>query len=291
MRVQIVQVPYDSGNRLQRMGKGPDHLIQHQAHLGLVQRGHEIGILRIESDGEFTTEIGTSFELNRKISTSVRTARTDGGWPLILAGNCFTAVGTLSGIDVRPLGIVWFDAHGEFNTPETTLSGFLDGMGLAVATGRCFKNLVKTIPGFKALPGKDIVLVGTRDLDPPERRLLEKSAITVVWAEQIRSAGIRSSLLPALSALRSITESIYLHIDLDSLDPEVCISNSLVPPGGMYLEQLQEAIRMVGERFVLVAATISAYDPSLDSDGRARQAASALMETIVSTVEGQTTIL
>ena len=94
----------------------------------------------------FLSEIGTAFELNRLLSKEVKAAVGDGMFPMVLSGNCNSCLGTIAGINSGQLGVVWFDAHGEFNTPETTQSGFLDGMPLAMATGRCWKTILKTIP-------------------------------------------------------------------------------------------------------------------------------------------------
>ena len=86
-------------------------------------------------------------------------------------------VGTLGGLGTGPTGVRWFDAHGDFNTPESTLGGFLDGMALAIATGRCWIGLAATVPGFTPVAEENVVLVGARDLDPAEGELLRASRV------------------------------------------------------------------------------------------------------------------
>ncbi len=148
MKIQIIQVPYDSGYRDLRQGCGPTYFIDQNLDGMLEADGHQVRTTRIDAKAEFTTEIGTAFELNRLLSVEVKAAVESGSFPIVLAGNCNSCLGTIAGIGSAKLGVVWFDAHGEFNTPETTRSGFLDGMPLAMATGRCWKSILETIPGF-----------------------------------------------------------------------------------------------------------------------------------------------
>src|SRR5579859_3129828 len=160
--VQIILAPYDSGYREWRMGQGPQYVLEHGLRNALVQRGYNIASKSIEVN--LVTENATAFAVCRALSERVKVARQAQAFPLLLTGNCGHALGTVAGLDTQKTGIIWFDAHGEFNTPDTTLSGFLDGMGLATITGRCWKALASTIPGFKSVPDNHIVLVGVRDL-------------------------------------------------------------------------------------------------------------------------------
>ncbi len=121
--------------------------------------GHQVKITRIDAKSPFRTEIGTAFELNRLLSKEVKAAVGDGMFPMVLSGNCNSCLGTIAGINSSQQGVVWFDAHGEFNTPETTQSGFLDGMPLAMATGRCWKAILKTIPGFVPVKESNVISV------------------------------------------------------------------------------------------------------------------------------------
>lgn len=89
-------------------------------------------------------EIGTARDLDRQLAVSVAATVARGVFPLTLAGNCISSVGTLGGLGAGPTGVLWFDAHGDFNTPESTVGGFLDGMALATVTGRCWTGLAAT---------------------------------------------------------------------------------------------------------------------------------------------------
>src|SRR2546423_174436 len=167
MRLRLISVPYDAGNRGLRMGAGPDRLAAAAGRLG--SRGVEVAEAPVEAPPGLRTEIGTTFALHRAVAAEVREAAAAGDFPLVLSGNCGSAIGAIAAAGAGT-GLAWFDGHGDFNTPETTVSGFLDGMALAVATGRCFRPLALSVPGFAPVAERDAFLVGARDPDPAQRR-------------------------------------------------------------------------------------------------------------------------
>ena len=187
-------------------------------------------------------EVGTAFELNRLLSLEVSSAVNEGAFPLVLAGNCNSCLGNIAGINSDQLGVVWFDAHGEFNTPETTLSGFLDGMPLATATGRCWKELAKTIPEFAPVRETNVVLIGARDLDDEEQRQLEQSDINLIRSESLDDSAILNSIETALSSLRDRVAGIYLHIDMDAFEISEGSANHYGATGGLTVDLIEEAI-------------------------------------------------
>ncbi len=273
MRIRVLAVPYDSGRREERMGRGPEHILRHGLERALETHGHELHVEHLAVEDPFPTEVGTTFALYRLLGARVASARAEGAFPLVLAGNCGSAVGAAAGLGPEGLGLAWFDGHGEFNTPETTLSGFLDGMGLAIATGRAWRAIAGTIPGFRPLPEDHVMLVGARDLDAEERLQLERSHLAVVADARLRREGARAALGPAVEALATGVCRAYIHVDLDVLDPHEAPANHLAPPGGLTLAQLQEAIALIGERVAVCGAGLASYDPSCDPEGRALAAA------------------
>jgi len=281
MRVQIIQVPYDSGCRGVRMGRGPEHFIQNGAARMLQMQGHKVQVDCIEAEDPFQAEIATTFELYRLLAQRVRAATTQKSFPLVFSGNCNSCLGTLAGIDLAQIGIVWFDGHGDFNTPETTVSGFLDGMGIAMATGRCWRTMANRIPGFHPVTEENIVLVGAREFDPEEIESYKRSDITIVGAESVRQNGIRAALEPALATLLTRVQKIYLHIDLDVLDPQEAMANGFAPPDGLFVDHVEEAILMLKERFTICAGAIASYDPKYDGEGKTFRAGVKFMEIMV----------
>ncbi len=267
--MQVIQVPYDSGRKNFRMGNG--HLVKHAlADLG------EISVETIEVE-ELTFEQGTTFRILRSLSDAVSRAVARGQFPLVLAGGCISSAGTLAGLG-QQTGIVWLDAHGDFNTPDTTPSGFFDGMALATATGRCWRNLARTVPGFVAVSDENVALVGARALDQDEEMALQASGISTIAVATVREQGVRAALDKVLTRLPA--KQLYLHIDLDVLDLGEARVNPFSCEGGLTVAELLEIVQMVASRKPLAAAAITAYDPSSDEDGRGLQAAALLVKEL-----------
>ena len=178
--------------------------------------------------------------------------------------------------------MVWLDAHGEFNTPDTTLSGLLDGMPLALATGRCWKALLGTIPGFQPVPDEHILLIGARDLDQGERQALEQSRVAVIKSDGAGAAVILEKAVQAMAGMAGQVDGAYLHIDLDTLDLDGAQANRLHPPGGLKPDLIRDLIDLAKETLGLKAVTISTYDPAVDPDGMALEAAWELIRRVFS---------
>jgi arginase len=258
------------------MGAGPPRLIGDQAiSEELRAQGWELQLKEIEAPDPDDPEIARVVEGDRRLARRVRAAEEDQAFPLVLAGNCNSCLGTVAGLEPGPLGVVWFDAHADFDTPERNL-GFFDGMGLAILTGNGWELLRATIPGFMPVDERDVVLIGVRDLEEHQHAPLEASALRVVPGRCAAS----TELVRALDDLRSRVSRVYLHVDLDVLDPSEGRANPFAAEGGLSAQELARAVEAVFERFGVAAAAITAYDPSLDDDGRMARAASQLIATV-----------
>lgn len=280
MSVTIIQVPYDSGHFAKRMGRGPLHLVQGGLAGMLERAGHAVRLLEIRLDDEFLTEVGTALETQRLVAECVAAEVAEGRFPLVLSGNCATSVGSVAGAGAATTGVVWLDSHGDFNTPETSRSGFFDGMALAMLVGDCFVAAAAEVPGFSAVAERDVVLVAARDLDAAEEERLERSEIHRIGVGPIRAEGARRALTSALDDMVERVDRIYLHLDLDALDPEVARVNSYQAPEGLTVEEVIEVIAAVGERSKISVAALAAYDPGVDEDGSAGEAALELVEAL-----------
>jgi arginase len=278
--VRAILVPYDSGHRGLRMGSGPEHMLESGLREAL--RPNEVHPIVVEPGSTLPAEVATAFELDRLVSKEVRAAIEAGEFPLVLSGNCITSAGTLGGIGPHESGIVWFDAHADFNTPETTASGFTDGMGLAIAVGHCWSAMAASIPGFKPLAETEVVLVGTRDASRAEQKRLDDSEVVVVDADLVQREGLPEALGGALDALRSRVERVYVHLDVDVLDAgKVGPANEFAVRGGLTREELEGAISMIRERFTVAAAGIASYDPAFDGTGAVLRAGLAGARALV----------
>ena len=278
--VSVFVVPYDSGHRGLRMGAGPEHLVEGGLAEALRTGGLAPSFATVHPEGDPPAEVATAFELHGLISEQVRGALAEGRFPLVLSGNCNASVGTISGAGPEGLGVVWFDAHADFNTPETTTTGFTDGMGLAVAVGHCWRRMAEGVPGFSPVAEENVVLAGVRDVQPAEKERLAASGVTVVGADRLGREGL-PALAAALDGLASRVGRVYVHLDLDVLDPaKVGKANGFATEGGLDAEELLAALEIIRERFDVVAAGIASYDPGFDADGRVLGAALACVEAL-----------
>ena len=246
--------------------KGPPRLVEAGIAQALGARGAPVFVERVERPGEFRDSASASLAINKRLAALVRSAVAAGRLPLVLAGSCDICMGILAGFDHAGCGLVWIDAHGDFNTPESTISGFFAGMCLAIVAGHCYRNFWAQIGDSTPVPEKATLLLGARDLDPAEEERLRRSAVTVVRWSDGRPQG---DVTAALDGLARRVRSVYLHIDLDGLDPGVA-PGIVDPPvaGGLSAHDLEAIIRGVGDRFRIRAAALTTYNPDRDADGR-----------------------
>jgi arginase len=278
MRIQILAVPYDSARRGWRMGAGPEHLLAHGIPAQLEAAGHSVAVAVVEPRRDAPAEIATAFDLMSRVSDAVRAAVRDRAFPLVLSGNCNSAVGTLSGLTPGERSVFWFDAHGDANTPETTTTGFLDGMSLAAAMGWCWRGLTAQVPGFEPVRADRVMLLGARDLDPEEKGLLDAADV-----KRLSPAGIVDGRLGR--ALATAPDgAAYVHCDLDVLDPSEGQANPFPTPGGLRATELEQAIAAIGGARAIAAAAVTAYAPEYDADNRVLGAAMRIVTAIIAAV-------
>lgn len=184
--------------------------------------------------------------------------------PVLLAAECSVGLTTLpTAVSHRPdARVLWLDAHGDFNTPATTQSGYLGGMSLAGAAGRWDAGL-----GAGKVETASVVLAGVRDLDPAEREALERSAVTVIGASPVET------LVAVNNALDGAP--VYLHIDLDVLDPE-SFPAQFPAPGGLSPDKLFDVLEAVASDCEIVGLEVTGFEAPVDRLERQAAASTAL---------------
>jgi arginase len=277
--VQLIQSENDSGHSGARMGRGPAQILAGGAAERLGLAGHQVETVRIASDASFPVEVAAAFETARAVARQVRMASRQRRFPAVLAGNCMASLGAVAGHPRGRTGIVWLDAHADFHTPESTRSGFLDGMALATVAGRCWAARASSVPGFRPLPHSAILLLGTRDVEPAERALISEMGVPWIEAETMRSEP--GSIPAAVQRLAAETDQVHLHLDLDVLDPEqVAPANEFAPAGGLGMDELLRVVSEVRAGCRIASATLASYDPSRDRRNAVRDAAVRLLEAL-----------
>ncbi|UOG73136.1 arginase family protein [Hymenobacter tibetensis] len=277
MLISIIAVPYDSAWKNRRMGAGPQHLLDQGIETVVQQAGGQVRVQQVQAEDEFQTEIHTSFGLYQQVARQTKEAVDAHQFPLVLAGNCGVALGVTAGLSGR-VGVLWFDAHGDFHTPETSQSGFLDGMGLATLTGHCWSTLAASIPGFRPVQPTHVVHVGGRAFEPAEEAALHAAGVCLVTADAVET----DTFEKALARLQTQVDQVYVHIDLDVLDKRyVGSANSYAVEGGLKVEALEAALLQVKRLMPIGAVTFASYDPSADTTNQVSKAALRLVKSLL----------
>lgn len=295
MRLTLVSVPYDLGREGVGSGHGPGAYLDGGAAAALRDRGHDVEVVTARRSAPFGDELSAVLDVDAAVAGLVNEAAAHGRLPLVLAGNCNVTLGVRAGLlaaapAVPDIAIVWLDAHGDFNTPETSASGYLDGMPLAMLTGRAFPETWERL-GARACDEALVVHAGGRDLDPAEADALALSRVAVVSGAEIGYRGLGEALAPALdqvarragaAAPPGARPQTMLHVDIDVLDPTLAPAVGFPSPGGLTVAELLAAVEMTGGRFRLRAVSLTSFDPEAGDRAKTLGAGLAVLTTAAS---------
>jgi arginase len=273
MNIRVILVPYDSGHHRKRMGLGPERFLEQGLAKLFTQMKFPLETVEVALDSPHPAEVSSAFELGRKVAEKVRESRAQGFFPIVLSGNCNASMGTVSGGGAERTGIIWFDAHGEATTPETTTSGFLDGMPISILLGRAWQSLARSVPGFAAISGERIVLFGASQLEQSECELLDQ--------EGVKRFSSVPELEASLAVLRKDVQQLYVHLDLDVLTSTEAVWNHWSGPKGISLLTLLEALAEIGKTGNVCGLGVASYDPAADTSSKAMLAGVRAVQTLL----------
>lgn len=204
------------------------------------------------------------------LATAVANAVQQGKRPVSIAGDCCTTIGLLAGLQRAEIAphLIWFDAHGDFNTWETSPSGFLGGMPLAMLVGRGERTM-NTAVGLSPLPEENVILTDARDLDPGEKITVQNSAINHVK----NVADLLQMALP--------DGPLYVHFDVDILDPADAPAMNYLAPGGPSLALMQQVFQRLAATERVTAVSVSSWNPAMDVDGRSQKTILPLLAVLL----------
>lgn len=279
VRVEVVGVPMDLGAARRGTDMGPSAIRYARLNEILTALGHQVSDAGNvpapvpESRPEprarlrYLPEIATACRDLAGVVCGILRRR---ALPLVLGGDHSLTIGTLAGRTMagRRGGVIWIDAHGDFNTEETSPSGNIHGMSLAVATGRGSGELVG-IGGGPSAAERAVVLVGVRSLDPPERLALHHSGVTVFTMKDIDQRGIAAVMGDAVGvATAGGRDRFHLSCDLDALDP-LCAPGVGTPvPGGLTYREAHLAMELVADSGLIESIDLVELNPILDEHNR-----------------------
>jgi arginase len=183
--------------------------------------------------------------------------------PIVYSGDCVSAIGVLAGLQRRGIDptLLWFDAHGDFHTWDTTRSGFLGGMPLAMITGRGEQTVVAGT-GLQPLPDEQVVLVDARDLDPGEDEAVAASGMRVAAVDEVPSLDLAGPL--------------HVHVDVDVVDPAELPAVNYPARGGPSLASMEGALAALAATGRVAAFSVSSWNPELPEADRAAAATARL---------------
>ena len=282
VKVDVIKNPYGGSRNTPELSTNPDYI--HAAGLERLIDEWGAELIRPVQDIRLNSEQDRQYgEWNRmalanaNFAEVVREGLQDNLITVGLEANCNDLLGMLSGLkydsdgNTRRVGLVFYDSHGDFNVPETTLSGMLGGMPVAVAAGHALHNLRQTTGLAEPLPMSDIMWGGVRDLDPLEADRFREFEVRQVSVRDIRE--ISDNFRNQFAALADGVDVVYVHVDMDVLEPDEVPGHGLTVPDGPSSKALAAAIAVMFENPKTVALGI-ASTPSFnrDPDGVSRQA-------------------
>ncbi|CAM3760754.1 arginase [Cohnella lubricantis] len=220
-------------------------------------------------------------EMSRRVAASVYRAAAACRFSLVLGGDHSAAIGSLAGLTAHyeRLGVIWIDAHADINTEETTPSGHMHGMPLAVALGKARFKLTE-LPGAKLLRPDKLVIVGARDLDPGERELIRAEGIACFTMHDIDRLGMAAVIAKALDIAGRDTDGMHVSFDMDSLDPSEAGGVGTPVRGGLSYREAHLAMELLAESGRVTSLDLVEVNALLDHDRRTAKLAVELASSL-----------
>ncbi len=275
MQIDVIGVPIDLGADRRGVDMGPSairysHLQQKLEDLGYtVQDEGNVEVPMAEMckiTNPKLKYIDCIIPMSRRVSGAVSTSMQAGHFPLVIGGDHSLSIGSVRGAARnRKIGVIWIDAHADFNTAETTPSGNIHGMSLAILSGFGDKSLVQlwdeTIP---VIDPRKIAIIGARDLDTGEKANLREAGAMVMSMEQVDRYGMVTVVEKAIEHVTRDTDGMYLSLDLDALDPRHAPGVGTPVPAGLTEREAHLACELIAETGKLIGMDVVEVNPILD---------------------------
>lgn len=279
MHISLLGVPMDLGADRRGVDMGPSAI--RYAGLGdkLRAMGHDVEDLDdVRVPGPEARDVGDSHlkyldpivAVSAQTSDSVAEQVTGGRLPVILGGDHSIALGSVSGVARArgPIGVIWFDAHADFNTHKTSPSGNIHGMILAALAGFGDPRLVNAAGPGPHVDPRRVAIVGARDLDPGERMLLRKAGVHVYTMTDLDRRGMTAVTREAIKRVNEGTNGLHVSFDMDVVDPSEAPGVGTPVPGGVTYREAHLAMELVAESGTLTSLDVVEVNPILDRENR-----------------------
>src|SRR5919199_1690935 len=220
-------------------------------------------------------------EVCKRTAATARDIATGSAFPVFLGGDHSVSIGTVAGVaTIGRTGVLWVDAHADFNTPETSLSGNVDGMPLAVLCGLGHPDLVGVGGGGARVHPEDVVLVGLRRVDPEERRLLAEAGVQAYTMKEVDAHGIAKVVARVLDALSHLRR-VHLSFDLDVVDPGIAPGVGTPVRGGLTYREAHLLMELLGEAAAITSLDVVEGNPILDEKNATAELAVELVASLL----------
>ena len=290
LSIRLIGVPMDLGQDLRGVDVGPSALRYAGLARRLARLGHQVedrGNIEVAVRGTLHDgKKGLSFvpqirETCQRIYEEGRQAIAEGCLPIFMGGDHSIAMGTIGGATHdQPSGVLWIDAHADFNTPETSPSGNVHGMPLAVLRGHGPPELVDMgRPGPKVEP-EDVMLIALRDIDPRETEMLRDSRMGLYTMREIDERGIATVAREALRRLHH-HDRIHISFDVDSLDPMFAPGVGTPVSGGLTNREAHLLMELIADDGRMGSVDVVEINPILDHENRTAELASHLLASLL----------
>ena len=294
--IEIIGVPADLGAGRRGVDMGPSAIRVADLEARLEQLGHQvedIGDLDVmipetQQVGEGKLRYkGPILAMCDALRKQVEQALARGRLPLVLGGDHSIAIGSVAGSACHyarsggALGLIWFDAHGDANTPDTTPSGNIHGMSLAVALGHGDRDLVSLGDRVPKIQPRNTALIGIRDVDPGERETLKRVGVNVYTMRDIDERGMRDVVDEAIRIAGDGTAGVHLSFDLDVVDPEDAPGTGTPVWGGITYREAHLAMELLSDRAKIVAIDMVEVNPVLDTQNMTGVLAAELVQGLL----------
>lgn len=221
-------------------------------------------------------------EKSVKLAEQVDEVISNGSFPLVLGGDHSIAIGTLTGVSkhYKNLGVIWYDAHGDLNTAETSPTGNIHGMPLAVSLGLGHNALIDLGGYSPKVKPEHVVIIGARSLDDGERALIKEKGIKVYTMHEIDRLGMAKVMEETITYLKEKTDGVHLSLDLDGLDPNDAPGVGTPVIGGISYRESHLAMEMLAEAQIITSAEFVEVNPILDEKNKTAMVAVELMASL-----------
>lgn len=294
--IAAISVPFDLGAGRRGASKGPKAIMQAGLLRGLQQMDmtiQHVAEIRLPNDTaaplppeveknnlKYLAEV---IDVNTRLAEQVSKVVEQGQFPLVIGGDHSIAIGTLAGLSghYTNLGVIWIDAHSDLNTADTSPTGNIHGMSLAISLGMGHPLLTSIKGNHAKVKAENIVLIGSRSLDEGEKKLIRSLGIKCYTMHDIDRKGMAAVMQDAIAYISGKTDGVHVSFDVDSLDPLEAPGTGTAVKGGLQFREAHLAVEMLHEAGIVTSAEFVEVNPLLDDNNKTSHLAVGLISSLL----------